>query len=134
MTIIKTFYTGIWKQLSEKFKDYDERLHYEIQNLFRYNHRLVSGQLSIFVPFLYEDLLSGGPERAFLSKQMVQESLDQLRALDFSLFYREFLYMNKELGIEKEYRMAEILHSCADLLGSYRLKQIIACIKAESLK
>lgn len=93
----------------EKFKDYNERLHYEIQNLFRYNHRLVSGQLSIFVPFLYEDLLSGGPERAFLSKQMVQENLDKLRALDFSLFYREFLYMNKELGIEKEYRMAEIL-------------------------
>lgn len=92
-----------------KLKDYDERLHYEIQNLFRYNHRLVSGQLSSFVPFLYEDLLSGGPERAFLSKQMVQEGLDKLRALDFSLFYREFLYTNKELGIEKEYRMAEIL-------------------------
>ena len=93
----------------EKLKDYDERLHYEIQNLFRYNHRLVNGQLSIFVPFLYEELLSGGPERAFLSKQMVQETLDKIRSLDFSLFYREFLYMNKELGIEKEYRMAEVL-------------------------
>jgi len=92
-----------------KFKDYDERLHYEIQNLFRYNHRLVNGQISIFVPFLYEDMLSGGAERAFVSKQLIQESIDDLRALDFSLFYREFLYMNKELGIEKEYRMAEIL-------------------------
>ncbi len=93
----------------EKLKDYDERLHYEIQNLFRYNHRLVNGQLSIFVPFLYEELLSGGAERAFLPKQMVQEALDELRHIDFSLFYREFLYMNKELGIEKEYRVAEVL-------------------------
>ena len=92
-----------------KLKDYDERLHYEIHNLFRYNHRLVNGQLSIFVPFLYEELLAGGPERSFLSKREVQASVDKLRRVDYSLFYREFLYMNKELGIEKEYRMAEVL-------------------------
>ncbi len=92
-----------------KFKDYDERLHYEIQNLFRYNHRLVNGQLSIFVPILYEELLGGDLERSFLSKTTVHAAVDRLRSIDFSLFYREFLYMNKELGIEKEYRMAEIL-------------------------
>lgn len=92
-----------------KFKDYDERLHYEIQNLFRYNHRLVNGQLSIFVPILYEELLAGDLERSFLSKATVQATVDKLRSIDFSLFYREFLYMNKELGIEKEYKMAEIL-------------------------
>lgn len=92
-----------------KFKNMDERLHYEVQNLFRYNHRLVNGQLSIFVPFLYEELLVGDLERAFLSKQNVLKSLNWLRGLDYSLFYREFLYMNKELGIEKEYRMAEVL-------------------------
>ena len=92
-----------------KIKDYDERLHYEIQNLFRYNHRLVNGQLSIFVPFLHEELLAGSPERSFLSKATVQAAVDKLRGMDYSLFYREFLYMNKELGIEKEYRMAEVL-------------------------
>ncbi len=93
----------------EKLKDYDERLHYEIQNLFRYNHRLVNGQLSIFVPFLYEELLGGDPERSYLSKEKVQASVDKLRSMDYSLFYREFLYINKELGIEKEYKMAEVL-------------------------
>ena len=92
-----------------KLKDSDERLHYEIQNLFRCNHRLVNGQLSIFVPFLYEDLLGGGAEHAFLSKRMVTEAADRLRSMDYSLFYREFMYINKELGIEKEYHMAEIL-------------------------
>ena len=93
----------------EKFNDYDERLHYEIQNLFRYNHRLVNGQLSIFVPVLYEELLGGDLERSFLSKATVQEAVDKLRSMDFSLFYREFLYMNKEAGVEKEYQMAEVL-------------------------
>lgn len=92
-----------------KLRDYDERLHYEICNLFRYNHRLVNGQLSIFVPFLYDELLAGGVERSYLSKSEVQTAVERLRAIDFSLFYREFLYMNKELGIEKEYRMAEVL-------------------------
>lgn len=92
-----------------KLRDYGERLHYEVQNLFRYNHRLVNGQLSIFVPFLYDELLASGVERSFLSKSTVLEAVEKLREIDFSLFYREFLYMNKELGIEKEYRMAEVL-------------------------
>ena len=93
----------------EKLTSSDERLHYEIQNLFRYNHRLVNGQLSIFVPVLYEELLGGDLERSFLSKAAVQVAVDKLRSMDFSLFYREFMYVNKELGIEKEYRMAEVL-------------------------
>lgn len=91
------------------FKNYDERLHYEVQNLFRYNHRLVNGQLSIFVPFLHREMLSGGIEKSFAAKQKVEKALERLRELDFSLFYREFLYVNKELGIEKEYRVAEVL-------------------------
>lgn len=89
--------------------DPNERLHYEIQNLFRYNHRLVNGQLSIFVPFLYADLLGNGAETAFLSKESVEKGLEAVRGVDYSLFYREFLYVNKELGIEKEYRVAEVL-------------------------
>lgn len=91
------------------FKNYDERLHYEVQNLFRYNHRLVNGQLSIFVPFLHREMLGSGVEKAFAAKQKVEKALERLRELDFSLFYREFLYVNKELGIEKEYRVAEVL-------------------------
>lgn len=86
-----------------------ERLHYEIQNLFRYNHRLVNGQLSIFVPFLYADMLGNGVEASFLSKERLEKGLEHLRAIDYSLFYREFMYVNKELGIEKEYRVEEVL-------------------------
>ena len=97
------------EQEAAMLKDPSERLHYEIQNLFRYNHRLVNGQLSIFVPFLYAELLGGSVETAFLSKESVEKGLETVRNLDYSLFYREFLYMNKDLGIEKEYRVEEIL-------------------------
>ena len=92
-----------------RLQDYEKRLHYEIQNLFRYNHRLVNGLPNTFVPFLYEDLLGGSPERTFLPKATVLAAVDRIRSVDYSVFYREFLYMNKELGIEKEYYMAEIL-------------------------
>ncbi len=97
------------EQEAALLKDPNERLHYEIQNLFRYNHRLVNGQLSIFVPFLYAELLGSSMETSFLSKEGVEKGLEAVRRVDYSLFYREFLYMNKELGIEKEYRVAEIL-------------------------
>ncbi len=97
------------EQEAAMLKNPKERLHYEIQNLFRYNHRLVNGQLSIFVPFLYAELLGGGVETAFLSKERIEAGLKAVCNVDYSLFYREFLYVNKELGIEKEYRVSEVL-------------------------
>ena len=89
--------------------DQSLKLEYEIQNMFRYNHRLVNGQPSIFVPVLCSEQMLGGPERALISKDRMGQTIEKYRDIDFSVFYRELNYADADYHIEKEQVMREIV-------------------------
>ena len=96
------------KQEAEQAKDQKLKLKYEVQNMFRYNLRLIHGQITTFVPVLHADMFGNSAERALVAKSAVNESIKKLRSVDFSLFARELMYINKELNIEKEYCIKEV--------------------------
>lgn len=93
------------KQLEQ---DQDAKLTYEIKNMFRYNNRLVSGQLSSFVPVLYKDLFMGHIEPAVVTAKKVNQWITEITQVDYSAFYREVLYENREKKIERESIMVEV--------------------------
>lgn len=88
--------------------DRNERLSYEIHNMFSCNDRLVNGQISTFVPILYADGLGWEPARSFLTKKKVNEIILRLMEKDPTVFYREVMYRQEELGIEKEFVMKQV--------------------------
>ena len=45
-----------------------KKLEYEMQNMFRYNHRIVNGQPSVFVPVLCSEQMMSLPSRAAITK------------------------------------------------------------------
>ena len=51
-------------------KDSEQKLHFEVTNMFRITHRLVSGQIVSFVPFLYTEGCTA-LEKNFLSKEKI---------------------------------------------------------------
>lgn len=89
--------------------DKELRLHNEIQNMFRYNQRLVFGQLSSFAPMLCKESLQQDLRRMMLSGQEIVEKLNQVIEIDYSVFYQEVLYSDPGNGIVKEYIMKEVL-------------------------
>ncbi|CRZ35646.1 hypothetical protein DFR55_12335 [Herbinix hemicellulosilytica] len=91
------------KQYNEYSTDNERKLEYEIQNMFRYNNRLTSGQISVFVPVLHKDALSSIPDKAYLSAGKIKDVLNKLLDIDFSIFDWELLYTDKSKNIEKEY-------------------------------
>ncbi|MEG1458976.1 MAG: hypothetical protein RSA52_00935 [Acetivibrio sp.] len=93
--------------------DMDARLNYEIHNMFEYNNRLVSGQISTFLPFLQEDNFIGGIQKARVSGKLINEAMNQLKAIDYSVFMREVMYENAELDIKREYVVKEV---CPDII------------------
>lgn len=95
-------------QMKEQLEDRDAKLDYEITNMFRVNHRLVSGQASVFVPFLFTEGSSASLQRTFLSKDKINASLRKLRQIDYSVFYRELLFHKDDSPITKEYMMEEV--------------------------
>jgi len=87
--------------------DQMKKLEYEMQNMFRYNHRIVNGQPSIFVPVLCSEQMMSGPARAAITKDRMGQLVEKYRDIDFSVFYRELMFADANSGIEKELIMKE---------------------------
>jgi len=106
------------KEMKQMENDRDAKLTYEIKNMFRYNNRLVTGQISTFVPVLYKDLFMGHVEQALVTAQKVNQLIMGITDIDYSVFYREVLYENREKKIERETIMVEVFPNVI-LLPSY---------------
>lgn len=96
------------KELEIWAVDPERKLAYEIANMFRYNNRTTNGQLSSFVPILHKDQWSGDIERFYVSWSKVNEAVEEILLVDYSVFSREVVYSNKEKNIIKEYIMKKI--------------------------
>jgi len=91
--------TEVMAALSNPLK----KLEYEIQNMFRYNNRTTNGQITSFVPFLYKDQWSNDIAKLQLTAEKINEAVEGIMRIDYSVFDREVLYVKKELKIVKEY-------------------------------
>lgn len=89
-------------------QDCKAKFHYEIQNMFRSNQRLLSGQTAIFVPFLYTEGCMSSLVRSYLSKDKVTSCIRKLCQIDYSVFYREILYIEGDWSDKKEHIMEEV--------------------------
>ncbi|WP_310602847.1 hypothetical protein [Anaerosporobacter sp.] len=88
--------------------DVDKKLNYEIINMFQCNNRLVNGQVSSFIPILHQDLFTKSLNTTFVTAAKVNYVINQLRELDYTVFYRESLYRDVKRKIEKEYIQQEV--------------------------
>lgn len=96
------------EQEKEMQKNQELKLHFEINNMYKCNARVVNGQLSLYVPILFDDQIMVSLKKAFVSKELVNKAVSEVVDIDYSAFYREQLYVNMEKGIEREYVMKEV--------------------------
>lgn len=89
-------------------KDRGAKLEYEMNNVFKTNHRLVCSQVSAFVPFLYTEGCAVSVSKAYLSKEKVNAAVHKLLMIDYSVFYRESLYGQGDNVFTKEYIQQEV--------------------------
>lgn len=90
------------KQEKEYLEDNHRKVLFEIDSLFVSNNKIVNGKLSTYVPVLYKEEIYGKLDRLYLTKKQLSDAIVELEKLDFTVFYREVLYTNPELKIEKE--------------------------------
>ena len=97
------------KELEDHWESSSKRLEYEVDNMIETTHRLCYGQVSIYFPILHKDMITKDFEKALIRRDFMEKSIKAITDVDFSAFYREVLYKNKELNIEKELVMQEVL-------------------------
>lgn len=82
---------------------------FEIENLFQSTHKSVSGRLSTFCPILSSDELFNPFEKIACTVARIEQSINNIRSLDYSVLYREVLFSDPAHGINQEFLMKEIL-------------------------
>lgn len=97
------------EEMANLEKDVKAKVHYEIQNMFKTNHRIMGEQTATFVPFLYTDGCVSALNRSFLSKDKVSSCVRRLRSIDFSVFYREIVFHSDIFKNNKDYVMEEVM-------------------------
>lgn len=102
----------------------EKKVSYEIHNMFRYNHRLVNGQIITFLPFLWSDNFIKSINKLYVTAERVNAAVRELLEIDYSIFHRESLYVNSEKGIMKEYIMEQVFPDIL-LMPTVGLKSIM---------
>lgn len=85
------------------------KLKFEIQNMFTSGNRTTYGKISTFCPILGEYDLINSIEKMLVTAQKLEEAIDKIRKIDFSVFYREVQFSDPDKGINREMIQKEIL-------------------------
>ncbi|MFW5808268.1 MAG: hypothetical protein ACOCWH_04355, partial [Spirochaetota bacterium] len=88
----------------EKADDPAEKIRYEIENMVNSTTSVCSGSRSTAFPILTSHLVSGDPSSYIVTKSQVEQVFNEIRSMDYSLFYRETVLKiddNREI-IEEE--------------------------------
>lgn len=89
-------------------RDFKAKVNFEITNMLKTNQKVCHGHISSYFPILHKDIITRDLEKAVVTPTRLQQALNNLLAIDFSIFYREIWYKNDSKGIEKEPIMKEI--------------------------
>ncbi len=92
----------------EMSHDTNAKFEYELQNMFKVNHRLMFSQATAFVPFMFTECCTSSIDRSYLSKDKVNATIQRLKQIDFSVFYRESLYSKEGSAFTKEFIQEEV--------------------------
>ncbi len=67
----------------------EEKVKFEIKNLFTSANRITCGKITTFCPILSEDDLINTLDKMAVTAEKLEQALDRVREVDFSLMYRE---------------------------------------------
>lgn len=97
------------EQVKEYYQNPKMRVSFEIRNMFMSVNRLTYGRISTFCPLLRKDDLLNSLDRMLLTAEKLEQSLNEIRKIDYSVFYQEVSFSDPDNGINNERIMKEIL-------------------------
>ena len=96
-------------EMEARKTDRKAKTEFEMENMFQTVNRVTYGNITMFSPVLCERDLFNSLDKMLVTAQKVEEALNAIRKIDFSLFYRP-LYLT---GVDEEFKnemfMREVL-------------------------
>ena len=89
--------------------DLEGRLRFELENVFPIVNRITSGAVSLFCPLFSDQNIQRKLEASLVTPDLLKEAFDEIRKVDFSAFYRETAYSNRQIGVVNDVLTVEVL-------------------------
>lgn len=86
-----------------------ERVLFELENVFPMVNKITFGRITTFCPVFSEHNIFRSLESSVVTKDAIDETLQMIRSMDYSAYYRETVYSNARCGIAREMVQVEIL-------------------------
>lgn len=90
-------------------KNQNAKLKFEIQNMFTVGNRITYGKITTFCPLLGEYDLITAMDKMLVTVEKVEEALDTIHRVDFSVFYRESIFSDPARDLNREMIRKEVL-------------------------
>ena len=90
-------------------KDKDQRVMFELQNMFPVVNKITFGRVLTYCPVFSEHNLFKTAESSLVTPENIYKELRNIIDIDYSVFYRETIFTDPENGVPKESIKVEIL-------------------------
>lgn len=86
-----------------------EKLKYEIRSMFKSAHRITYGRISTFCPIIAADDVINTFEKMAITVERLENAVNKIRQIDYSVLYREVIFSDPAHGINQEVIMKEVM-------------------------
>lgn len=97
------------EEVQEYQQDKKRKVEFEIKNMFTSINKITYGKITTFCPILSEHDLLNAIEKMLITAEKLENALNEIRKIDYSVFYREIVFSDPDKGINYERIMKEIL-------------------------
>jgi len=84
----------------EELDNTNKRVNFEINNLLSSGAKVCSGEIFNYTPILIEEAFPGSSYNFFATKEKINKEFMAIRDIDFSIFYRDVSYRDKDKDME----------------------------------
>lgn len=87
----------------------DKKVEFEIHNMFASVNKASYGKVITFSPILKEADLLNSPEKMLVTAEKLENASNEIKKIDYSVFYRQTIFSDQERGVNSEFIMTEVL-------------------------
>lgn len=99
-------------------RDTRQKVEYELTNMFPTVNKMAFGRISTFCPIFSAHNILKTLDSSYVSAEALDDALQAIEDVDYTAFYREYVYTNTEAGIPKEYFHMRVLPDFILMPGS----------------
>lgn len=96
------------EELENLRNDNWQKVVFEIDNMFTSNNRATYGRITTFCPILNKKDVVSNVERMLVTVHKLEDAMNAIRKIDYSLFYHEVIFSDTVHGVNREFLQKEI--------------------------